>query len=140
MRWAHILSAVILVGGVFFMRFMLMPAVKENLQEKDSRKLHTALMDRWKRVAMISMGLLLISGIYNFITLSIPKGKETALYHPLFGIKFLAAFCIFFVTSALLGRSQVFEGMRKNPGKWMAFNLVLAIVVILIGGVLKNLG
>ena len=146
-RWLHVLSAVALVGGVLFLRVVLLPAVREGLpgQADDLRDdLRDAVMKRWKKIVMVSTLLLILSGFYNFFTLSIEKanslGEAKGLYHGLFGAKVLAALVVFFLTAALCGRSKAFAGMRANPGKWLAINLLLGVLVVLLGGILKSLG
>ena len=39
--------------------------------------------------------------------------------HPLFGVKFLAALGVFFIASALTGRTAALAGMRRNANSWM---------------------
>ena len=137
-RWTHILSAILLLGGIFFLRYVHLPAAK-TLAAQDARKLHEALMRRWRRVVMICTFLLLASGLYTFATLSLQKAKESALYHPIFGIKFFAAMVVFFLASVLCGRSQAFERIRANPSKWLTFTALLTMLVVILAGVLRNL-
>ena len=138
-RWAHILAAVVAIGGTIFMRVVLAPAIRASLTDDQHAALRQALMPRWKKVVMTCIALLLASGIFNFFTISMEKAKSTALYHPLFGVKILAAFGVFFIASALTGRSKAFEGLRAQAPKWLAVAAVLGVVVILISGLLKNL-
>lgn len=138
-RWLHILPAAVLVGGIIFQWWVLLPASREALDEEPREKLHGAALGRWKVLVMLSIILLLASGFYNFFTISLEKAKDQPLYHPLFGVKFLAALGFFFLTSVLGGRSTAFAGMRARPEKWLALNTALALVVVLAGGVLKNL-
>lgn len=138
-RWVHILSAVVAVGGTIFIRFVLTPAVKATLADEQHAALRERLMRRWHVVVMACITGLLVSGVYNFVTLSLPKAKGIPAYHPLFGVKFLAAMGVFFLASALTGRSPGFAPLRANARKWLAVNVALAVVVILLSGVLKNL-
>jgi uncharacterized membrane protein len=138
-RWAHILAAVIAVGGTIFIRFVLMPTAAEVLGAEQHAAQRAAIMKRWQRWIMVCIALLLFSGLYNFVTLSLPRARGVPVYHALFGVKFLAALGVFFIASALTGRSKVFEGMRAHSRKWMTLNVILAVLVVLISGVLKNL-
>jgi uncharacterized membrane protein len=139
-RWAHILAAVTAADGLLFLRFVLQPSIQEALGGEQAAKLREAVARRWKKAVMASIGLLLISGLYNFIVYSVPKAKGVPLYHALFGIKFLLAMGVFFISSALVGRSPAFEPMRARAGTWMALNAALVIAVILLSGILRNLG
>jgi hypothetical protein len=84
------------------------------------------------------IAFLLVSGIYNVIKKEQPPGV-TALYHALFGIKFLLALVIFFVASALVGRSPALARIRRNARFWLSVNMALAITVVCISGVLRVL-
>lgn len=139
-RWAHILAAVIAVGGTIFIRFVLMPSAQAALSPEQHAALRARIMERWKRWVMACIALLLVSGLYNFVVISLPKAKAAPAYHPLFGVKVLAALGIFFIASALTGRVKAFERLRANPRRWMTLNALLGLLVILISGVLKNLG
>ncbi len=142
-RWVHILSAIVLVGGALFLWCALWPALRDVADDEARSRLQAAVAGRWRKLAMAAIGLLLLSGMYNFVVSSIPRAKEadvTAVYHAIFGVKFLAAIGVFFLTSVLLGRAPAFDRMRATPGKWLALNALLAVAVVLLSGVLKNLG
>ncbi len=139
-RWMHILAAVVAVGGTIFVRFVLLPSIRETLTDEQHAALRAKLMARWKVVVMICIAALLISGAYNFMTISLAKAEHSAVYHPLFGVKMLAALAVFFLASALTGRAVAFEGLRRKAGFWMMVTAILGVAVILISGILRNLG
>jgi len=138
-RWAHILAAVVVVGGLVFVRLILAPAAQATLDEDGRSALRRAITARWKPVVWACIALLLVSGFYNFATISLAKAKEAAVYHPLFGIKFLAALVVFFIASVLVGRSKATEKLRARSPSLLAAAIASAVVVILVSGVLKNL-
>lgn len=74
MRWLHLTSIIILIGGVFYARF----AVGE-------------MADGFKKVAYVAIGAILVSGIYNLLS----KASYPAHYHMWFGIKVLLALDVF---------------------------------------------
>lgn len=139
-RWAHVLSAVVLVGGLLYQRLVLNPALAEVPEADDGGRLRQAANRRWKMAVMICTALLLLSGVYNFLTVSMDKAEVVPAYHGLFGVKFLAALTVFFLAAVLAGRSPAFEGMRRNAGRWVAIAALLGLIVVLISGVLRNLG
>lgn len=139
-RWAHVLSAVALVGGLLFQRLVSFPAAEETLDVDHARRLRAASDRRWKPVVMISTALLLLSGVYNFLTISIEKADSAPAYHGLFGVKFILALLVFFLAGTLTGRAAAFEGMRRNARTWIAVAALAALAVVLVSGVLKNLG
>jgi uncharacterized membrane protein len=139
-RWAHILAAITAVGGTIFMRTALLPTVSA-LPEAERKTLHEGVRSRWVKFVMLAILFLLASGIYNIIMkekqLKTVEAGAKSLYHILFGIKFLLAFVIFFVASALTGRSAAFAAIRQNARFCLTLNMILAIIVVCISGVLR---
>lgn len=138
-RWIHVLAAVVAIGGLLFLRFVLLPAAQGILDAAQIAALRDRVMRRWRPVVLACITLLLVSGFYNFFTIALPKAEKTRAYHPLFGLKFLAALGVFFIASVLTGRSPAFGRMRANATQWLSIAAGLAILVILISGILKNL-
>lgn len=137
-RIAHVATAIVLVGGTVFMRFVLMPAAKE-LPETEHDQLRQRLMARWKRIVHGGIALLLLSGLFNYMQ-QIPKHKGDPLYHALLGTKMLLALVVFFIASALVGRSAAFEKMRQNRAKWMGLIVLLSALIVGISGFVKVRG
>ncbi len=134
-RIAHVATAIVLVGGTVFMRFILIPAAKE-LPEAEHDQLRQRLMARWKRVVHRGIALLLLSGLFNYMQ-QIPKHKGDGLYHALLGTKMLLALVVFFIASALVGRSAAFEKMRQNRAKWMGVIVLLSALIVGISSFVK---
>lgn len=141
-RWAHILAAITAVGGTIFMRTALLPAAG-SLDEANRKTLHEGVRSRWVKFVMLAILFLLASGIYNIIMkekqLKTVEEGANGLYHMLFVIKFLLAFAIFFLASALTGRSPAFAKIRENARFWLTLNMILAILVVCISGVLRSI-
>ncbi len=142
-RWAHILAAITAVGGTIFIRYALLPSLA-TLPDDQRQRLHEALRARWSKAVMISIVLLLASGLYNFITInaSLRDGGAAVqgikpMYHALFGVKFLLGLGIFFIASALVGRSAAFERVRANARLWATVNIALAVVLICLSGFMR---
>ena len=74
MRWLHIASIVILLGGVFYARFV-----------------ERVMSARFKPLGYAAIGGILISGTYNFLS----KSTFPPHYHAWFGIKVLLALHVF---------------------------------------------
>lgn len=136
-RWAHILAAITAVGGVVFMRLALLPATAV-LSEEQRRALQAEVRSRWVMPLMIALAFLLVSGLYNII-MNVTRYDLSAVryYHPLFGIKFLLALVIMWIAAALTGRSQATEKIRANARYWLTVNLILAVIVVCISGILR---
>jgi len=142
LRWIHILAAIALMGGAVFQRFALMPAAAE-LPEEAHEQLRQALRGRWSKLVMMTAGLLLLSGLANFglLVASYTLDKTELpgkLYHMLFGVKFLLALVVLYIASLLSGRSELAQKVRQNARTWLTLNLVLATLVVCLGGFLRQ--
>ncbi len=131
MRYVHIVSAILLVGGVSFMALCFSPAVRL-LDEAFRESVVKMVQHRFSKVAWLAAGGLVISGVYNW-------GMSAATYkamgpagNALIGTKALLALIIFAVMWA--GGA----GMLKHKPARM-INIHLAAVVILIAVVLRYL-
>ncbi|MFM7159352.1 MAG: hypothetical protein ACKO3P_03160, partial [Planctomycetaceae bacterium] len=81
------------------------------------------------------------SGFFNYLKVIFEKShKGDGLYHQLVGFKILIALAIFFISSALVGRSPGLQRFRDNGRYWLGVNLVLALVIVAISGFLKIRG
>jgi uncharacterized membrane protein len=138
LRWMHIVPAVVTGGATAFARIALIPAMA-TLPDAERMRLKETIDRRWRVVVMISITLLLVSGLTNFFLYQAPAHKGQMLYHALFGVKFLAALVVFFLGSALFGRSQALAPIRANARFWSGISLTLILLILLISGVLRNI-
>jgi hypothetical protein len=138
LRWLHIVPAVAAGGATLYAAIALLPTLGE-LPDADRARLREALVRRWRGVFMASTALLLGSGVLNFILYQAPVHKGQALYHGLFGVKFLAAMVVFFLGAALTGRSAGLAKIRTNAGFWTSVSAALVILILLISGVLRGI-
>lgn len=134
-RWGHVGMAIIMLGGSFFMRFVLLPSA-EQLPDAEHAKLREQVMGRWRKILHAGIGLLILTGFLNFAR-QLTSHQGDGLYHALMGIKILLAFGVFFLASALAGKSSAFENLRRNRKRWLLVTVVLAFCVVAIGGYLK---
>jgi uncharacterized membrane protein len=135
-RWVHIGTAIVLVGGLVFLRFVLSPAAAQ-LPDESHAKLKELVMSTWKKFIHGGIALFLLSGLYNYLVVQAPLHKGDKLYHALMGTKILLALVVFFLSSALVGRSKAFAGMRANPRLWQGVIIGLAALIIGISGFVK---
>jgi hypothetical protein len=89
MRWLHLASVIVLLGGVFYARF----AARE-------------MAAGFKPKAYAAIGAILVSGTYNFLN----KSFYPPHYHMWFGIKVLLALHVFAVVA--LYRTGVPQGAK----------------------------
>jgi len=129
-RVLHVGTAIVVVGGTFFIRFVLFPAAKQNLPDDLHARLRGGVMGVWKRIVHAGIALFLLTGAINYYRV-FAEGthKGDPVYHAVLGTKIILALVVFFIASALVGRSAAFEGMRRNAPKWMLVNLILAALI-----------
>jgi len=138
-RWLHILAVVLAIGGSAYSYLALIPASDETLDETERTKLREAIRRRWAKFVNISIAVLLITGSLNFIRGAIPPHIPAIPYHPIFGVKLLAAIAVFFIASALLGKSPGFATMRAHSRKWFGVIVLLGVLIILLSGALNQI-
>lgn len=135
-RWTHIGTAIVLVGGLVFLRFVVAPAAAQ-LPDDAHAKLKELILAKWKKFVHCGIALFLVSGFYNYLVVQAALHKGDKLYHALMGTKILLALGVFFLSSVLIGRSKTFVGMRSNAKLWQGIIIVLAALIIGISGFAK---
>jgi hypothetical protein len=100
MRWVHIASVIVLLGGIFYARVVV-----------------GDLATGFKPVAYWAIGGILVSGIYNFLS----KNSPSANYQLWLGIKVLLALHVFAVAILYRGKARSLTGVVISGG------LILAI-------------
>lgn len=136
LRWFHVLGAATMIGGSVFIWVALLPSLIE-IDETSRAKLHAAVRSRWSKVVMSAIGVLLLTGLVNFIIANRTYEFHGTPYHMLFGVKFLIAMVIFFIASLLTGRSGLSEKIRQNARLWLGLNLILVFIVVGLSGTLR---
>jgi uncharacterized membrane protein len=133
-RWLHILGAITLAGSAIFMRFALHPALAEAPADWQAQ-LKDGVRRRWLLFVHSSIAIVLLTGLFNFYC-RFAEVKPMP-YHAIFGLKFLLAMVVFFIASALVGRSKGLQPMRDNAAFYLNINVVLAIVLVGLGGLMR---
>ena len=134
-RVLHILSAMVLVGGLFYIRTVLYPA-GEAACYADRRS-------TWAKWVGIATFFLLASGFYNFFMIN-GQAKEVGeglpkVYHMLIGIKMLLGFLVMFIASILAGKTSLADRFRTKMGMWLNIGWLSAMAIVVIGAVLRSL-
>jgi len=140
-RWFHIFFAAVAVGGVVMTRFALAPAAQE-VSGDQVTEYRGAIRRRWVKWVMAAIGVLLISGLLNFLFVhnsfkSVGDGHLPKWYHAIFGTKVLLAMAVFYISSLLVGKSESAQRIRKNEKRWLTINFVLMVAIICLAGVLR---
>jgi len=90
MRWLHIVSVIVLLGGIFYARMVI-----------------GELAPGFKPLAYVAIGGILVSGIYNFLS----KTGLSTNYQIWFGIKMLLALHVFATTILYRGKRRLLTGI-----------------------------
>ena len=136
LRWLHILAGMTAVGGMVFIRFVMVPS-RDAIPAESFKALHDQMRPRWSKIVALAVATLLVSGLINFVLIT-----QTYIlppwYHAVWGVKFLVALVIFFLSSVLAGRTALADRLRQNIRMWLNLNLLLAIAVVMMSGILKS--
>ena len=141
-RVLHILSAVILVGGLFYLRTVLAPAGEISADDRS----RTCFGDRrgvWAKWVGLASAFLIVSGLYNLMTI-MGQAKADGVrlpptYHMLFGIKFLLALLVMFISAILAGKTPLADRFRGQMRKWLNIGWLAALATIVLASILRTL-
>jgi hypothetical protein len=133
-RVFHIMFAIIIGGGLFYLRAVLAPAGADACYAG-----RRAVWARWVGVATL---ILIVTGMFNYITF-IRDAKAAgaplpSTYHMMFGVKFLLALFVFFVAAILAGKTALADKFRANMGQWLNFAWLAVMGIIVLGALLRT--
>jgi uncharacterized membrane protein len=128
MRWMHITSVVVLIGGVLYARFVIAPALA-SLPSQQQDTLSDAMAARYRSLLYLAVLLLTCTGIYNLF-MNLGRGP---LYQSLLGIKMLLVLHVFAVGILIV--------KPKNPKRTrqMTGLVISGLTIIAISAVLRQL-
>ncbi len=133
-RVLHLLSAMIMVGGLFYLRTVLAPAGTEACFAG-----RRSVWARWVGAATI---FLLTSGAYNLtIILAQSKATETKLpptYLVLLLVKFLLALFVMFVMAILTGKTDAADRFCGQMQKWLNMAWLAAMAIVVLAAIMRT--
>ena len=148
MQWLHVGSVVLMIGGFFFLRVVLLPSAKV-LPDPQKTEMIEAALRRFRVVVWISLFTILVSGVYNFIAFLISTGNQTvtdpnsapdySIYIVVLGVKFLIVTLIYILGIALTFPYPVYAPIQKHPAPWLNMTLALGIIVIFLSTFLRRM-
>lgn len=124
-RFLHIFSAVALVGGAVAWRFGALPAI-EPLAADTKTKVGNAIAAALRPILLTAMALLLISGLYQYMTVA----DKTPAWHAVIGVKFLLVLHIFAVGFLVTGQNNP-KRSRQLTGVVISGVIVVALAAVL---------
>ena len=135
-RYLHIAAVILFLGGVVYARQVLSPVL--NVLPEDLRMQAAAGAQlRYRATLYTLLGVIVISGLYNFLAYQGPK--HTQAYHIWFGIKILLVLHI--LTSAILWATSPYGdvAVAGKSKRRLTSIAISALIVVLISAYLRSL-
>ena len=134
LQWIHVSAAVIGVGGMAFILFILTPAMRVLDAERREPFLR-AVRQRFRWISWSVIILLIGSGVYNAsLVWEAPWGR----YWSWLTIKIALAMVVFLVVLCLTLPLKVLAPFRERRNVWLSLAFALALGVILISAYLRR--
>jgi uncharacterized membrane protein len=133
-RWLHIVSAVLLLGGVIYARAVAVPALR-TLPLNDQAGAWAVLAARFRPLVYAAIAGLLVSGAYNLLT----QPGHTRAYHIWFGIKMLLSAHVF--ASAMLAVKAPGEKLEDESRRVrrLSSTVISGLLVLLVAAYLRRI-
>jgi putative copper export protein len=131
MRWAHIVSAAVLIGGLVYARLVVAPVLGESPEEKAEAS--QSLAARFRPLVLAAIAGLIVSGLYNFL---MHRG-HTPYYHAWFGVKILLALHVFAASWLGVRSSRAPDQEEAKRLRRMSGAILSGLAVILIAAYLR---
>ena len=134
-QWLHVTAAVILVGGMAFLLFILMPSLGA-LDPEHRALLAKQVMDRFRWVVWSAIIVSLVSGLYSIRQYywEAAWGKSWALLT----VKIVLALFVFVISLALTLPFKLFDRVRARRQIWLTIAVGLAVATIFISAYLRR--
>jgi uncharacterized membrane protein len=134
-QWIHVTAAVVGVGGMAFLLFILMPSLGA-LQPEQRDLVSKQIADRFRWISWSAIILLLVSGLYTVREYywEVAWGKSWVLLT----LKIVLALFVFIISLALTLPFKLFDPVRARRRIWLSAAFGLAVAVILISAHLRR--
>ena len=134
LRFVHIVSAILAVGGLGFLAFCLLPAAKGADDAARSAILPPAVA-KFTKIVWLAIAGLIVSGVINWINFAGTYKAMGPAGNALIGTKVLLALILF----AMVWAESTGFIKPKNPRGFLVAKLHLGMLVILLAVVLRGL-
>lgn len=143
-QWVHVGSVVLMIGGFFFLRIVLIPIAN---RQSDPITLISSALRRFSVVVWFTLFTVLFSGLYNLISFfrtARATGAESvasdySLYILILAVKFFIVFLIYTLAIILVLPYPVFDVFQKKPSPWLNLIIVLGLIIIFLSAYLRRM-
>jgi uncharacterized membrane protein len=134
-QWVHLIAAIVAVGGMAFVLFILLPSLS-TLEEEQRTIFAKTVMGRFRWVSWSAIIMLIGSGIYNIRV----RAREApwGTYWKLLTLKIFLALVVFTISLLLTLPIPALESFRARRRRWLSIALGVAVGVILISAFLRG--
>jgi uncharacterized membrane protein len=142
-RLLHILSAIIIVGGLFYIWAVVTPSASSfplKEQPTDVSAVDHYFGGRratWAKWIGAASLLLLATGLWNFISMVVAN-KLHFTYHILATVKIVLALVLMLLAALLAGRTATADAIRRKWRTWLTVTLLIGIVTVAVGSVMRT--
>ena len=136
-RVLHVLGAIVLLGGTFYLLAIVAPRVAASGGRPDADAWFAGNRAAWAKWVGIATAVLLVTGLFNFITM-IKANQIATSYHMFGGIKILVALVIAFFAAVLAGKTALAERFREKMKFWLTVTMLVGLVIVIIGSVMRS--
>jgi uncharacterized membrane protein len=135
MQWIHLSAAVIGVGGMAFLLFLLIPSARA-LSPDQRDALMKKIQTKFRMVSWSVIILLSGSGLYNVRAYywELAWGRAWLMLT----LKIILALAVFALSLTLTVPVPFFERFRQQRQRWLGVAFTLAMLVILISAYLRR--
>jgi uncharacterized membrane protein len=140
-RFLHIVGAIILVGGLFYLWAVVTPgnaALGPESAGGDSVDHYFGgRRSTWAKWIGFASLILLATGLWNFVSM-VTGNKLHFTYHMLAMLKIILALVLMMLAALLAGRTAAADSMRSKWRFWLTAALLVGIITVALGSVMRT--
>jgi uncharacterized membrane protein len=141
-RILHVLAAIIMVGGLFYLWAVVTPAnaplpPREGTGEGSADAFFGGRRAAWAKWVGIASLILLVTGLWNFVSM-VTANKLHFTYHIMGTLKILLGLLLMFLAALLAGRTAAADSMRRKWRLWLTLALLIGVITVVVGSVMRT--
>ncbi|MBW3622964.1 MAG: hypothetical protein KY468_06085 [Armatimonadetes bacterium] len=138
-KWLHLSAAGIVVGGLIYLRFVLIPTL-DGVEESQRTPIWQAAYKRSMRWILYAFAVLILTGIDNglrsrrFLQVATPDVRDT--YWMVFWTKVAVVILAFILVHFLIIGAPPFRRIQEAYRRWVTVLVVAALLIVYFSGFL----